>query len=104
MAAAVDDHDWSLPEIAALLDLGRRAKQVSAQLKLYVPSQCHCPVESAETSTRAWNPVNLPVPPENVASPLAAARSSLTWPAAVLPDPASRTTSVSSEPPSAASA
>src|SRR5438093_11553750 len=82
--------------------LGWQVKQISAQLKLYVRSQCHRPVESAETSTRAWNPVKFPVPPENVASPLAAARSSLTWPAAVLPDPASRTTSVSSEPASAA--
>ncbi len=50
----------------------------SAQSKLYVPSQCHSPSGSVETSAWAWNPVNFPVPPENVATPFSAARSSTT--------------------------
>ena len=84
---------------------GRRAAQAGAwiaalssrsawtdrllQLKLYVPLQCHKPSESAVTSAWASNPMNVPVPPENVAVPLLATRSSTTWPVAVFPDPAS---------------
>jgi hypothetical protein len=78
--------------------------QATSQSKLYVPLQCHKPSESAMTSAWASNPTNFPVPPENFAVPFWAARSSTTWPFAVFPDPASRTTSVSRVPSPAASA
>jgi hypothetical protein len=80
------------------------AGKAASQSKLNVPRQCHEPSESAVTSAWASNPANFPVPPENVAVPLLAARSSTTWPFAVFPDPASRTTSVSRVPSPAASA
>src|SRR5438094_630571 len=73
-------------------------------LKLYVPSQCQRPAASAETSALAEKPANVPVPPEMVTRPVPAPRSSTTWPAAVFPDPASRTMSLSSAPSVAAEA
>ena len=38
-------------------------------MKLYVPSQRHRVPATCVTSTRAWNPLNRPVPPENVTTP-----------------------------------
>jgi hypothetical protein len=70
--------------------------QSRSKLKLYVPSQRHPDLQS--TSTRALNPVNCPVPSENVHSPRPVAKSSVQRPTALLPFPASRTTLLSSKP------
>jgi len=51
-----------------------------SSLKLYVPSQAQLGPPKYETATLAWNPVNFPVPPENVAIPRAFTKSSTTWP------------------------
>jgi hypothetical protein len=68
-------------------------------LKLYVPSQCQfIPSVGGETSTRALNPVNCPVPSENVHIPRPLLKSSVQRPTALFPFPASRTTLLSSKP------
>src|SRR5205814_265406 len=97
-----EDGPPSLLEAALRLADQEATPAASMAPKLKVPSQCHKPLESAETSAVAWKSWSDPVPPEKVNVPVPLARLSMTWPAAVLPDPHSTTMSLSSEPSPAA--
>ena len=93
-----------IPLLAGVGEAKKGAARLKRSIEAVRPVPMRIALRIGVTSACAWMPASVPVPPENVTTPLSDAMSKTTCPVAVLPEPASRVTSVSSEASPAASA